>query len=355
MEQVKTSIKQFTPTYQQSFTNIRKSKSIKNSKEIVNTSKDNLNISTKKGGGLRQSLAINTSLSNLDRFKANLKELEFSKDKILTECYKNQPLEHNNPNYILENTNDNLLHKSNQSVIIVDQQKSYTNLKFEESCIQKHDSHDSILATEHRLPTRGDINKPTMLILKDDILEASNNNSANNLKESNSSMQINCRICYEGGSAEKGSLIFPCHCIGSVKYIHDSCLKKWIENNVMNERKLRPECELCKYKYHMKFSSQFKFSRAKLINMMKNLAAMVLIASIILTLIFTVIYVVVTSLMTLEDKDRKTLVNILISTGMIIMVIFILLNFRNCKLNYYDQQIKDWKIYNVDGKFLIVK
>lgn len=184
--------------------------------------------------------------------------------------------------------------------------------------------------------------KPAVLVLKDhpDIK-----------RESSSSLVNTCRVCYDPNNEEKGKLISPCQCQGSVQYIHESCLKKWIENNIINnDRKIRPECELCKYKYIMKFTSEFKFSKIKFWNMMKSLAAMVIVATIILTLIFTVIYVVVTSLGNLTDIGKNNLINILISVAAIIMLILILMSFKNWRLNYYDRLIKDWKIYNIDGK-----
>lgn len=36
-----------------------------------------------------------------------------------------------------------------------------------------------------------------------------------------------CKICYEYDNQEK--LITPCLCKGSVKFVHDSCVKEWIK------------------------------------------------------------------------------------------------------------------------------
>ena len=68
-----------------------------------------------------------------------------------------------------------------------------------------------------------------------------------------------CRICYIEEEDEKNPLIQPCICDGSLKFIHLSCLKKWINTHSClklegNENcsiyLIKPvECELCKTKY----------------------------------------------------------------------------------------------------------
>ena len=71
---------------------------------------------------------------------------------------------------------------------------------------------------------------------------------------------IVCRICYgEQEDEQKDPLVQPCICDGSLKYIHLSCLKKWINTHSCvkldsNEDcaifLIKPvECELCKSKF----------------------------------------------------------------------------------------------------------
>ena len=48
-----------------------------------------------------------------------------------------------------------------------------------------------------------------------------------------------CRICHSGDEAE--SLISPCLCTGSVKFVHHTCLMSWLQRAVMSK------CELCLY------------------------------------------------------------------------------------------------------------
>ncbi|OMJ74899.1 hypothetical protein SteCoe_26070 [Stentor coeruleus] len=59
-----------------------------------------------------------------------------------------------------------------------------------------------------------------------------------------------CRICMEPES--KGNiLIAPCKCSGTVKYIHEECLKTWI---ISQEGDIdEGQCELCKTQFLMEF------------------------------------------------------------------------------------------------------
>jgi len=55
-----------------------------------------------------------------------------------------------------------------------------------------------------------------------------------------------CKICHCGGeSGNNVSLIAPCYCSGSLKYVHQECLQRWIKSSDIKR------CELCKYPFAM--------------------------------------------------------------------------------------------------------
>ncbi|CAL1538008.1 unnamed protein product [Lymnaea stagnalis] len=64
-----------------------------------------------------------------------------------------------------------------------------------------------------------------------------------------------CRICQVPGDSDY--LVSPCRCSGSLKYVHYSCLLKWIEYSSRKTKK-PPMCELCHFVYvrHKKFRFQ---------------------------------------------------------------------------------------------------
>lgn len=51
------------------------------------------------------------------------------------------------------------------------------------------------------------------------------------------------RICHCEG--DEGPLITPCHCTGSLRFVHQSCLQQWIKSSDTRC------CELCKYEFIM--------------------------------------------------------------------------------------------------------
>ena len=58
-----------------------------------------------------------------------------------------------------------------------------------------------------------------------------------------------CRICYEEDE-NISKLLYPCACSGSIKYIHDHCLREWIKTK--NIRIKNYKCELCHKKLFLK-------------------------------------------------------------------------------------------------------
>ncbi|XP_062374955.1 E3 ubiquitin-protein ligase MARCH8 isoform X1 [Sardina pilchardus] len=53
-----------------------------------------------------------------------------------------------------------------------------------------------------------------------------------------------CRICHCEGDDES-PLITPCHCTGSLRFVHQTCLQQWIKSSDTRC------CELCKYEFIM--------------------------------------------------------------------------------------------------------
>ncbi|KAG8938953.1 hypothetical protein FRC03_006779, partial [Tulasnella sp. 419] len=54
--------------------------------------------------------------------------------------------------------------------------------------------------------------------------------------------QPECRIC-SGPAEENAPLFYPCKCSGSIKYIHQECLKTWLAQSK------KRSCDICKHPY----------------------------------------------------------------------------------------------------------
>ena len=59
-----------------------------------------------------------------------------------------------------------------------------------------------------------------------------------------------CKICHCGSEANM-PLITPCFCAGSLKYVHQECLQRWIKSSDIKR------CELCKYPFTMQSKVRF--------------------------------------------------------------------------------------------------
>ncbi|XP_068263424.1 E3 ubiquitin-protein ligase MARCHF7 isoform X2 [Nyctibius grandis] len=62
-----------------------------------------------------------------------------------------------------------------------------------------------------------------------------------------------CRICQMSSASSDNLLIEPCKCTGSLKYVHQECMKKWLQSKINSGSSLEAvtTCELCKEKLHL--------------------------------------------------------------------------------------------------------
>ncbi|XP_032637952.1 E3 ubiquitin-protein ligase MARCHF7 isoform X12 [Chelonoidis abingdonii] len=62
-----------------------------------------------------------------------------------------------------------------------------------------------------------------------------------------------CRICQMSSASSSNLLIEPCKCTGSLQYVHQECMKKWLQSKINSGSSLEAvtTCELCKEKLHL--------------------------------------------------------------------------------------------------------
>uniref|UniRef100_A0A8C3ERE5 RING-type E3 ubiquitin transferase n=1 Tax=Corvus moneduloides TaxID=1196302 RepID=A0A8C3ERE5_CORMO len=62
-----------------------------------------------------------------------------------------------------------------------------------------------------------------------------------------------CRICQMSSASSDNLLIEPCKCTGSLQYVHQECMKKWLKSKINSGSSLEAvtTCELCKEKLHL--------------------------------------------------------------------------------------------------------
>lgn len=192
---------------------------------------------------------------------------------------------------------------------------------------------------------------------------SNNNNNISNLSNKQASFKSKlenkavepeeeiCRICYDEQNAEKGELIRPCLCTGTMKSIHQSCLKTWIENNLANN-KLIAHCEICQFNYQMKIDTKYVFCKKKCVNLTKTVITSTIISAFILCLIFILLYLVVSGLTTITNENKGYFICIISGIISLILLFIILSNFRNYKNSMFNQIVTDWKIDSLTGNLV---
>ncbi|XP_032066814.1 E3 ubiquitin-protein ligase MARCH7 isoform X6 [Thamnophis elegans] len=62
-----------------------------------------------------------------------------------------------------------------------------------------------------------------------------------------------CRICQMSSTSVTNLLIEPCKCAGSLQYVHQECMKKWLQSKINSGSSLEDvtTCELCKEKLQL--------------------------------------------------------------------------------------------------------
>jgi hypothetical protein len=110
-------------------------------------------------------------------------------------------------------------------------------------------------------------------VIENSTRNAQGNIIVDNLKENSNLIRKKrnniCRICYCDESEMESPLITPCSCSGTMRYIHFSCLQKWIKSKVVIKSTIgdnsmcyslkQVECELCKTLLPGKFLKRNKF------------------------------------------------------------------------------------------------
>ena len=56
------------------------------------------------------------------------------------------------------------------------------------------------------------------------------------LEEDSEEEGDSCRICQMTGGSPTNPLLEPCSCVGSLQFVHQECLKKWLKVKITSGR-----------------------------------------------------------------------------------------------------------------------
>lgn len=163
--------------------------------------------------------------------------------------------------------------------------------------------------------------------------------------------EILCRVCFEAES-DSHKLISPCKCSGSMKYIHEECLKIWL---LSQDKDLNiSECDVCKAKFIMKIIT---VTQCTCKNYWKECLGM-FIFPILLILMSSILMVMLLFLIQgIKSKkssaDEQTYLILLVIACTIIIVILLIIFIKKIKRDCYSSKIVSWRIESVSNEDLL--
>jgi hypothetical protein len=154
--------------------------------------------------------------------------------------------------------------------------------------------------------------------------------------------EATCKICMEGDVAEY-HLITPCKCAGSVKYIHEECLKTWIASH--REEIDKSCCELCKTPYTMTITLTHKCSPAHAYKTRSAGCAFIPLLSIVLIILGLVCYLLLSSALPGSDSDEAQMYTIaLLVVCLVTSTIVLVFVLHVCKSACTFSSVASWHI-----------
>jgi hypothetical protein len=176
--------------------------------------------------------------------------------------------------------------------------------------------------------------------------EDSNLNSPDAPIEESSSRIPTCRICYDT-EKDDNPLLHPCRCTGSVRNVHEECLKTWLlsSNEDLNNR----ACELCHTTFLMSYSVISYVSCKEMCEETVGTCMFIPILLSILGLIVVIIYFLSVKYRSPDttQSDKIYSFALMLGCSLAALIILVILSYI-VKATLIRRRMEDWKILNQD-------
>jgi RING-variant domain len=151
-----------------------------------------------------------------------------------------------------------------------------------------------------------------------------------------------CRICMEGESLSL-QLLSPCKCSGSIKYIHEECLKTWLVSHM--EDIAESSCEVCKTPLLMEFKINHKCNVRNSCNNGINSCMFIPVLVAIVIILFVIVYLLTQRyLSSSSDSEERGYTIALIITCSLSGCVLSLLILTSLKEACIVPSLENWKI-----------
>ena len=168
-------------------------------------------------------------------------------------------------------------------------------------------------------------------------------NSQRRRQKSKTTSQLidpSCRICLE--KSDGSTLISPCKCIGSVSFVHEDCLKTWIQSS--NAGLKEAKCEIC----HSNFEMQWEETNVCIFHELfcKNFGKFILLPLVILfSLLLVTLIIKLASQLNQDSSKSEVFSFILIIFSSCVILILLFLGVKIIKHYYIKKRLKKWTIF----------
>ena len=158
-----------------------------------------------------------------------------------------------------------------------------------------------------------------------------------------------CRVCFETGTVSM-KLISPCKCTGSVKYIHEECMKTWIVSQYEDIEEVK--CEICKTPLLMEFKIGRKCSPKMSCQEGVSQCMFIPLLFSVLAMLGLIIYLLAdTYLEEAADNEERGYTIALLVTCIISSIVVIALMAHAFKESCFTFEINNWFIYSQEFSF----
>lgn len=134
-----------------------------------------------------------------------------------------------------------------------------------------------------------------------------------------------------------------------MKYIHEICLKKWIEVNCKGKKEIA--CEICKHLFSIETKYKYLYEKEKIIQMLKSYILTLFTTCVLAGAMLALVYYIFDSVFMLEGGGKLKLIFVLALTGFTILFIVNWGFCYKCREKFFTKELKSWKIHNWEKDF----